>query len=315
MARSSDFVADSAQEKIMKVSIYSKSLLFGFKPGAIMASRVLRFSLSEGDAPISAQQFGASGPGVINLAEMMSESDSCSDTDCEMVPCQTDFCEVFSPPRVCFALAPYGLQSHLSFDLLSGWDFTTLGDRAKCLRMVHEHRPKWMMLSPPCTMYSPLQALFNLHKMSEAEKEARFKEANVLLDFSMALAMVQMRKGAYFCFEHPQKASSWQRHTVQAVANSAGTFCVDFDQCQTGLRAPEPDCRPIRKRTRLMTNCPAVRTVFSPLQCTCPPGTHCPIEGSIAGISLSKWCQVYTRVLCEKLAESVARALQPHHFA
>eukprot|EP00435_Cladocopium_sp_Y103_P074854 s296_g51.t1 len=234
-----------------------------------------------------------------------------SDNDVEMVLDQLDFMEVFSPPRVFFAITRRGLSADVqcSMDLTKGHDFLTVESRAACLRAISERKPKFLMVSPPCTMYSALQRLFNLKKMSEEEKAARFLEADNLLDFAMRLCKMQSDGGRYFCFEHPHRASSWQRDCVKAIEGLDGTFTVSFDQCRTGLVAPGEDSKPMKKRTTLMSNAAAINSIFKPLQCACPPDAHQVIEGSIDGISLSKWAQHYPPLLCEKLAEAASQTV------
>ena len=162
--------------------------------------------------------------------------------------------EVFSPPRVSFAVSRLGLLADWSLDLTNRYDFLTMESRAECLRVVSDEEPEFVMLCPPCTMHSPSQALFNLHKMSEEEKARRFAEADPLLNFAMTICKVQHARGRYFCFEHPQRASSWRRASVQEVLDLPGTFQVTFDQCRTGLVTPGSNPKPIRKRTTFMSN-------------------------------------------------------------
>lgn len=250
---------------------------------------------------------------VVRVAE--SDESDMESSDVETVVERTvHFMEVFSPPRVCFAVARHGLVAPpmLSLDLTTGYDFLTMEDRARCLRLMESERPQFIIVSPPCTMYSPLQQLFNLKKMAAAEKERRFQEADVMLNFSMSLCRLQQDKGRYFCFEHPFRASSWQRRSVQDIIALPSSFCVAFDQCRTGLVTPGESPEPIRKRTVLLSNAPAILQVFQPLQCTCPAGKHRAIEGSIDGISLSKWCQYYTPQLCTSFAHAVAATVHPH---
>ena len=145
---------------------------------------------------------------------MIESSESEDETsDVEMVFAPVDFMEIYSAPRVCFAATRRGLlaPSNLSLDLTTGYDFMSMEARAAALRMVEQEQPQFLMLSPPCTMYSPLQQLFNLHKMSDEEKECRFLEADTLLSFGMHLCKKQHCQGRYFCFEHPQRASSWEK--------------------------------------------------------------------------------------------------------
>lgn len=257
--------------------------------------RLIR-SFSEPSSPTTAAQLrpGSTSSSIINLI------------DDEDEPEIHDFMEFFSPPRVAVALRREQMCAKHSFDLETGYDFLTCEDRAQALRLWQTHRPFFTMLSPPCTMYSSMQNL-NLAKMDPDVKQKRFNEAHCLLDFAMMIAQRQMQRFKFFCHEHPQKASSWQRHTVQAVAALPGVMSVTFDQCQVGLKTPVSQ-QPLRKRTTLLTNSPQIVEVFAPLQCQCEV-EHAVIQGSEGGISLSKHCQIYTPEFVEKLVEGVKRTL------
>ena len=245
-----------------------------------------------------------------NSTTIVSES-SDSESEVAVVEPQVDFMEIYSPKRVFWAVRARNCKCHpsLSLDLLNGYDFMSVGARAKCLRLMDEYRPKFLMLSPPCTMYSALQAL-NFAKMREEVLQERWQEAHALLDFAMLLAEKQVRAGRYFAYEHPVRASSWKRASVTRVVSLPGCYTVSFDQCQTGLVTPGENPQPIQKRTTLLTNAPCMREIFEPLQCTCDLGSHHPIQGSINGIQLSKWCQHYTPKLCDHLAEAVDRTVR-----
>ena len=106
-------------------------------------------------------------------------------------------------------------------------------------------------------------------------------------------------------FEHPQKASSWKLRCVEEVRCLAGVLAVDFDMCAVGMVSPLG--QPIRKRTRILTNC---RSLVDILRCKqCPRDhTHRQIKGQELGQSLGKWCQVYPEPLCEILASVYHRS-------
>lgn len=214
------------------------------------------------------------------------------------------FAEVFSPPRVVFAVRDKGLKAQLSLDLKTGFDLLTIGGRGAALRLLNQHVPEFIMLSPPCTMYSQLQVCFNnFERMNAATVYRRKQEARVLLEFAVSLATKALQEGRYFCLEHPYRATSWNEPCLRALADNPGCFTVDFDQCRTGLCCPET-MQPIRKRARLLSNAPCVRDVFQPLQCECQ-GPHRRVAGHVNGVPLSQLCQEYTPQLCEKLAQAV----------
>ena len=254
-------------------------------------------------APAPILQSMAAQPDIIMVD---SESDSGDSQEIEIwnTAPRHDFIEVFSPPRVTFACQRQGLVAEHGIDIVTGFDLNTFEGQ-----LLGKARPRFLMLSPPCTMYSALQGLFNLHKMNPQVLQQRMVEADSLLKFAMFLCKRQHDRGAFFCFEHPHRATSWQRPFVQAILNLPGCQLTAFDQCQTGLVTPGENPKPIRKRTLLMSNAPAIQAMFGPMQCNCPAASHVHVQGSVDGIRLSTWCQRYTPGLCNNLAEAVARTL------
>jgi hypothetical protein len=81
------------------------------------------------------------------------------------------------------------------------------------------------------------------------------------LDFAMAIATQVADEGGYFCFEHPQSASSWRCDSVISVARLPNTTIVSFDQCRFGLRAADTGLL-MFKPTKLMTNSPKIVAAF-----------------------------------------------------
>ena len=212
------------------------------------------------------------------------------------------FMEFYSPPRVALPLRRTGFFARYSFDLMTGYDFLKFEDRARALRLYETHAPFFVMLSPPCTMFSKMQTL-NLKKMQPQIRKQRFADANCMLDFAMHIADRQLRGNRFFCHEHPPGASSWRRASIAELANKPNVFLVSFDQCRTGLRTPS-GLKPIQKRTVLMTNSREIHNIFSPLQCNCTE-EHAVIQGSESGLQLSSWCQVYSPELVDHLADAV----------
>ena len=73
-----------------------------------------------------------------------------------------DITEVFSPARVVKVCEKYGLIGGDSFDLRSGYDLSDPIVQAKVARHLQTAKPKLVIGSPPCTLFSRLQQL-NLH--------------------------------------------------------------------------------------------------------------------------------------------------------
>ncbi len=215
-----------------------------------------------------------------------------------------DFMEFYSPPRVVPKCLGLGLRAWYSFDVTSGHDFTKHCDRVVGFQLLREHKPTMIMLSPPCTMFSAIQRMWNIKKMSESQYQARMKEAICHIDYSMQLAMLQCHASRYFGFEQPGRASSWDLESVKRVAALPGVVKVAFDMCMFGKVTPFSK-QPLKKRTMIMTT--HVWLARS-LEGHCCDGNHLHIRcmGAEQGITLSKWCQVYPPQLCDTIASSVA---------
>ena len=119
------------------------------------------------------------------------------------------FMEIFSPVRVARHIWRMNLDSCGSFDLIDGFDFRFWSDRARCRSTQDKHRPLFLMSSPPCTMYSELMRLWNLHKMQPEVRQLRQDEADLLLSFGMSMCWRQHIAKRFWAHEHPWKASSW----------------------------------------------------------------------------------------------------------
>ena len=88
-----------------------------------------------------------------------------NDDEMRVVACMlsgVDITEVFSPIRVNKVCKKFGLIPGDSFDLRDGYDLSDDRTQAYVVRRVREANPKLLIGSPPCTMFSRLQAL-NIH--------------------------------------------------------------------------------------------------------------------------------------------------------
>lgn len=172
--------------------------------------------------------------------------------------------EMFSPPRVNIQAARLGMSTGWSMDIgttdpWSGkaWDLSDRRCQALALKLVCQHQPKFLMLSPPCTLFSTLQNL-NPGKGTPAW-QTRYDEAVELLRFCCMVAATQVRQGRYFALEHPQAATSWTRQEMKELGSMTGVSVVDLDMCAYNLKCQDADGEgAARKATRLMSNSPCV---------------------------------------------------------
>lgn len=211
-----------------------------------------------------------------------------------------DIMEVFSPPRVVPVAARLGLRASLSLDLLHGHDFMTFSGRSNAIFELQRRRPRMLIVSPPCTMYSALQHMWNIKKMAPDTLKERWAEAETLLSFAMLLCSQQVAASRTFVHEHPRYAKSWAVKEVIAVEQLPGVQRVSFDQCRFGLEGPVSG-QAIRKSTSFLTNNDKVKSTFDRVRCNCI-GKHLRIMGSEHGTQLSTHCAHYPRPLCEALA-------------
>ena len=150
---------------------------------------------------------------------------------------------------------------------------------------------------PPCTLFSAIQALWNFKRMDKNVVKQRWDKAVVLVDHAMACAEKQVIERRRFLFEHPASATSWGLPSVVRVSSLPGVQSVVFDQCLMGLCSKEHKT-PIRKRTRLLTNCPNVIVKFKGLICK-HQHYHQVLEGVEGGVKRNKWAQRYPAPLVD----------------
>ena len=105
-----------------------------------------------------------------------------------------DITEVYSPQRVVEVCHRYGLIKGDSFDLRTGFDLSDPDVQRRVTRRIVETNAKLVILSPPCTKFSTLQAL-NVH-VHGPEWAAAFEiektKAIEHIAFSMKIAKLQI---------------------------------------------------------------------------------------------------------------------------
>ena len=214
-----------------------------------------------------------------------------------------DVAEYYSPPRVVPEARLRGLVASLSLDLVSGWDFRLPHLRSRSLDLLTRLWIFFVVLSPPCTAFSQLQALWNYPKMAPERVACIWGECMMYLDTAMEVARAHIAQKRYFVFEHPAGASSWGQPVVQEVQAMPSVMCIVVDQCMVGV-CTKVTGTPTRNRTRLMTNSRWMATQFAGLQCS-RDHTHERIQGVEGGIRRSVWAQVYPPRMVELLVQGI----------
>ena len=244
-------------------------------------------------------------------------SDSDDDDESVTVPraCSVSesvaFMEVFSPLRIAPECLKLGLTVGPSADQSTGFDFTLDSDRARALALVNTLKPTVLFTCSPCGMFSTLNRMWNFKKWSQEKLHAKMAIANTLFEFGMLLCRIQANNGRYYCHEHPARASSWQKPSVQVlVEQNQGQLC-HFHQCRFGLCAPY-SLRPIQKATKFITNNSEIHKRFNQKFCKCGKIRHIQIMGHAAGRRLSSHCAIYPKGLCVEVAQAVLATCHCH---
>ena len=227
------------------------------------------------------------------------DSEDSSEDECMV---QVGLSEVFTPARLTARCRAFGLEPGENFDIVNGCDLGTIEGRGAVQRHLDLHAPKCVVLSPPCTMFSRLMAS-NRSRMDPDIYNQRLAHGRSLLHFAIAICWKQLRRGDYFLLEHPASADSWREPQMLKLMRATGVIVSTFDQCRFGLKAPFTEL-PIQKKTRFVHNMPAVDQLFGNAMCQCVvPHQH--VEGSICGVKLSTYCQVYNEVLCQAMLHGI----------
>ena len=163
-----------------------------------------------------------------------------------------DLAEVYSPKRVTAEGEKMGLRIGEAMDLTTVWDFRKQEDRDRAWRYVKESKPRLLIGSPMCTMFSKLQSLSPWNE----EKEKRWCEAVKHIQFVVSLYRMQIKEGRYFLHEHPAQATSWGLKEIMQLGNEEQVRITKVDQCMYGLKTLGKDGVQMsaKKPTRFMTN-------------------------------------------------------------
>ncbi len=217
-----------------------------------------------------------------------------------------DVAELFSPPRIIPYCRALGLRGSLSLDLLTGWDLSSRDVQLEAWRVLQARRPKVVITSAPCTLFSVLMAS-NWSRMSGESKRRKTVLGTMLFDFGMCAVQEQLARGRAFVHEHPKGAASWRRRSAVEISSRPGVLLASFEQCQFGLVSKSG--KPMRKPTTIMTN---IAPLYSALNgVTCQGGhDHQVVAGWEGGERRSVHSQRYPEGLCRCVAAAIAQACE-----
>lgn len=205
---------------------------------------------------------------------------------------EVELMEMYSPPRVTFEAKNWGLRPGEAMDLLNGWDFRREDHRRAAWKYIDEHKPRLIIGSPMCTVFSQLQ---NETPWTEG-KRARWREAKRHMEFMVAVYRRQLREGRWFLHEQPAAATSWGVEEVEKLLAEEGVMTVIGDQCMHGRAMLA------RKRTRFMTNSHAIAAELG-RNCDRSRGHQHWVSGRVA--RAARYPQGLCRAICRGLRKEL----------
>jgi len=226
--------------------------------------------------------------------------------------------EIYSPPRVTRAIKMMpsseviaGFALDLTTSDVDGraWNFDEKEMRDRARKKFHEEKPMFLIGSPYCTPYSPLQALSAARRDPE-EVRRELVKANVHMEFVAELYREQVLAGRYFLHEHPLCATSWKLECILDVMAMQGVDSEWCDQCQYGQEAGTG--HPVRKPTRWMSNSPEILNMLKNKcsgrtnACSRPGGgSHASCTGKTA-----RMAAIYPVKLCKAILQGCRAQLR-----
>jgi len=174
---------------------------------------------------------------------------------------QVDVAEIFSPPRTAERARQRGLRGGWSLDkdyedpwTGRAWNLTNEKEKEAARNLLRKTKPKLLIASPPCTMFSQM-----LNISGGPKDAAKYEEAVKMLEFAVEMCELQAMAGRKFIFEHPAFARSWKLPCLERLRELQGTCEVVFHMCRFGMRLADKEGEaPVYKPTRVCTNSSAV---------------------------------------------------------
>lgn len=162
---------------------------------------------------------------------------------------QATVSEVYSPPRVVPVAEKAGFKGGSSFDLETGWNLLDVKDERQMWQQLEEEDPFLVVISHPCTPFTILQE-WNFAKMDFGKALNMVRIGLQHVHLGAKIARWQARRGAYYVYEQPDGARSWQEPEVRALCEEH--WRIRCDMCMYGMNVDGSGLN--KKPTGLVTN-------------------------------------------------------------
>ena len=177
--------------------------------------------------------------------------------------------EIYNPERFTSKANRFGLQPGFAIDLTlqknskgEYWDLSKQADKVALKGLLRKERPLFLIGSPPCGPFSPLQNL-NKHKRTEEQNQAILAEGRDHLRTAVDSYVEQHRHGRFFLHEHPKPASSWDEPEIKRLMDMDGVFVVTSPMCKWHMMSEDSQgVGYVKKETQWVTNSEEVARII-----------------------------------------------------
>ena len=160
------------------------------------------------------------------------------------------------------------------------------------------------MLGPTCAPFSSPNMGWNYNRMKIQDAQEMIEDGMKHLAFATHMCILQAKHLQYFALEHPVSAASWDTEVLGLLRSIQGAEEVEFDFCALGMVSEDENgVAPVKKRTRIISNCPALIRALKMMQCS-RDHRHVPLVHGRASA-----CQVYPPDFCKLVCRSTAAQL------
>ncbi|CAJ1332419.1 unnamed protein product [Effrenium voratum] len=172
-----------------------------------------------------------------------------------------DVAGIYNPERFTSKANAFGLQPGFAIDLTlqkddkgNHWDLSKTEHQKKLKGLLWKEKPAFLIGSPPCGPFSPLQNLSS-HRRTAAQNEAILAEGRLHLNVAAEAYMEQHRNGRYFLHEHPKPSRSWREPRIEKLQAMDGVYTVQAPMCKCHMKAEDGQgVGLVRKETCYVTN-------------------------------------------------------------
>ena len=170
-----------------------------------------------------------------------------------------DVCEVFMPPRVAHRarerklVGGWSLDEHVVDPVTNRtWDYVKGKDVQEVMNMIRKHRPRLLVVSPPCRSFSLLDSL-------EGQHSPRLQKTLKMAVAAIKFITLQKQLGGSFMLEHPVSSRLWKLPPVTDLVQEEVVHQIDFHMCAHGMRSSDSQGDGFASRpTRMLTNSSAL---------------------------------------------------------